>query len=264
MTLFSASWSRGYGQRLRLPLVIAITSVLSTACVTTPPEEDPVVQRLSELDGRLLRIERVLSNQSLLDLSQRLEAVQTEARALRGQIEELQFRQQGAGEQQRELYDDLNRRLEAIETSPTTPVGPTATTSDGLPVPGGDDRANYQAAFDLLREGKYAEATEGFRTLLTRFPNSSMGDNAQYWLGESYYVQRQYQEALRAFQVVLEKYPQSRKIPDALLKIGYCDYELQNWRDARTALNQLVQQYSDTTAARLAQQRLAKMDAEGR
>ena len=32
-------------------------------CVSTPPEEDPVVQKLTELDSRLLRIERVLANQ---------------------------------------------------------------------------------------------------------------------------------------------------------------------------------------------------------
>jgi tol-pal system protein YbgF len=134
----------------------------------------------------------------------------------------------------------------------------------GLPVPGGDDRANYQAAFDLLRDGKYAEATEGFRQLLMRFPSSSMADNAQYWLGESYYVTRNFNDALKAFRVVVDKYPESRKLPDALLKIGYCDYELQNWKDARAALGQVVQQYPDTTAARLSQQRLAKMDGEGR
>jgi tol-pal system protein YbgF len=242
--------------------LVAFSLALS-GCVTTPPEQDPVVQKLSELDGRLLRLERVLSNQSLLDLSQRLEAAQTEVRTLRGQIEELQFRNQGAGEQQRELYDDLSRRLQAVESSGAqAPVQQSA--AGGLPVPGGDDRANYQAAFDLLRDGKYAEATEGFRQLLVRFPSSSMADNAQYWLGESYYVQRNFNDALKAFRLVVDKYPESRKLPDALLKIGYCDYELQNWKEARSALGQVVQKYPDTTAARLAQQRLAKMDGEGR
>jgi tol-pal system protein YbgF len=243
---------------------VAALCVGLTGCVTTPPEQDPVVQKLSELDGRLLRLERVLSNQSLLDLSQRLEAAQTEARALRGQIEELQFRNQGAGEQQRELYDDLSKRLQALETSNSQAPALQASAGNGLPVPGGDDRANYQAAFDLLRDGKYAEATEGFKQLLVRFPTSSMADNAQYWLGESYYVTRDFAAALKAFRVVVDKYPESRKLPDALLKIGYCDYELQNWKTARAALGQVVQQFPDTTAARLAQQRLVKMDGEGR
>ena len=57
-----------------LRLVTAAACVWLAGCATTAPEEDPVVQKLTELDGRLLRIERVLANQSLLDLSQRLEA----------------------------------------------------------------------------------------------------------------------------------------------------------------------------------------------
>ncbi len=243
---------------------VAALSLGVTGCVTTPPEQDPVVQKLSELDGRLLRLERVLSNQSLLDLSQRLEAAQAEARTLKGQIEELQFRSQGAGEQQRELYDELGKRLQALETSNSQAPVQQASAGTGLPVPGGDDRANYQAAFDLLRDGKYAEATEGFKQLLARFPTSSMADNAQYWLGESYYVTRDFTAALKAFRAVVDKYPDSRKLPDALLKIGYCDYELQSWKTARAALSQVVQQFPDTTAARLAQQRLVKMDGEGR
>jgi TolA-binding protein len=48
------------------------------------------------------------------------------------------------------------------------------------------------------------------------------------------------------------------------LKVGYCNYELKNWADARASLTQVVQQYGDTTAARLASERLAKMGGEGR
>ena len=142
-----------------------------------------------------------------------------------------------------------------------------ATSSAGgsdLPVPQGDDRQNYQAAFDLLKDGKYPEAISGFRQFLTTFPNSALADNAQYWLGESHYVTKQYTDALRDFRTVLEKYPDSRKTPDALLKIGFCNYELKNWPEARSSLQQVVQRFGDTTAARQASQRLARMDEEGR
>jgi tol-pal system protein YbgF len=249
---------------LRSLLVVSMCAGLA-ACATTPPEEDPLVQKLTELDGRLLRIERVLANQSLLDLSQRIEAAQAETRTLRGQLEELQHTVGQTQEQQRELYGDVDRRLAAIEgtgagggaSAPVARVG-------GLPVPQGDDRANYQAAFDLLKESKYPEAISGFTQFLATFPTSALADNAQYWLGEAHYVTKQYPEALRDFRTVLEKYPDSRKTPDALLKIGYCNYELKNWPEARSALGQVVQRFGDTTAARLASQRLAKMDAEGR
>jgi TolA-binding protein len=76
-------------------------------------------------------------------------------------------------------------------------------------------------------------------------------------------VMKQYPDALRDFKTVLDKYPDSRKTPDALLKIGYCNYELKNYPEARSALGQVVSRYGDTTAARLAGQRLTKMESEG-
>lgn len=257
------------GARVRVPLnaALAIVSVAAlSGCVTTPPEADPVVQKLTEIDSRLLRLERVLANQSLLDLSQRIEAAQAETRVLRGQIDELQHTVTQSQTQQREMYGDVDRRLAALEggsSSAGAAVG-IAPPAGGLPIPQGDDRANYQAAFDLLKDAKYPEAINAFKQYLSSFPSSGLADNAQYWLGEAHYVTKQYPDALRDFRTVVEKYPDSRKIPDALLKIGYCNYELKNWAEARSALTQVVQRFGDTTAARLASQRLAKMDGEGR
>lgn len=249
--------------RTRSFVVAAMLSVLG-GCATTPPEADPIVQKLSDLDGRLLRIERVLANQSLLDLSQRIEASQNEVRVLRGQLEEMQHNATKAQDQQREMYGDLDRRMAAVEGGTVAGAAGAGAQASGLPVPQGDDRANYQAAFDLLKDGKYPEAAAAFKEFLVRFPTSGLSDNAQYWLGEAHYVTKQYPDALRAFRTVLDKYPDSRKTPDALLKIGYCNYELKNWGEARSALDRVVKQYADTTAARLASQRLAKMESEGR
>lgn len=245
---------------VRAGALAAMVALLS-GCATTPPEADPVVQKLSELDSRLLQLERMLGNQTLLDLSQRIDAAQAETRVLRGQIDELQHQVSQSQTQQREMYGDVDRRLSALEGNSGASA---AAAPAGLPIPQGDDRANYQAAFDLLKDGKYPEAINAFKQYLTTFPNSALADNAQYWLGEAHYVTKRYSDALRDFRTVLEKYPESRKIPDALLKIGYCNYELKNWSEARSALDQVVQRFGDTTAARLASQRLAKLDSEGR
>jgi tol-pal system protein YbgF len=248
---------------MRATLAFAV-SILIAGCATAP-EQDPVVQKLAELDSRLLRIERVMTNQSLLDLSQRIEASQNEVRTLRGQIDELQHNVNRSQTQLREQYNDVDQRVSALEAGGVSRVpGVGSTASSGLPVPQGDDRANYQAAFDLLKDGKYPEATAGFKQFLATFPDSVLADNAYYWLGESYYVTKQFADALKSFRTVIDKYPASRKMPDALLKIGYCNYELKNWADARSSLTQVVQQYGDTTAARLASERLAKMGGEGR
>jgi tol-pal system protein YbgF len=98
---------------------------------------------------------------------------------------------------------------------------------------------------------------------LTSYPQSSLIDNANYWQGEAYYVGKDFTAALRSFKAVVEKYPDSRKLPDAWLKIGYCQYELKNWKESRDALNRVMKIAPDTQAAKLAEQRLAKLKAEG-
>jgi tol-pal system protein YbgF len=122
--------------------------------------------------------------------------------------------------------------------------------------------AAYQAAFGLVKEGQYDRAIAAFQNFLATYPDSSMADNAQYWLGEAFYVSKSYPEAQASFQRVVDKYPQSRKVSDALLKIGNCHYEMKQWDSAKQVLSQVVARFSDTPAGTLAQQRLDKIAAE--
>jgi tol-pal system protein YbgF len=239
---------------MRRALLIVVLASLS-ACVATAPEQDPVVQRLSEVDGRLLRIERILSNQSLLEQSQKVESLSTDVRALRGQLEQVQHQLETNRTQQRELYADIDRRMQALETRA---VAPTAGPQNA------DDNAAYKQAFDLMKDGKYAEAGTAFTQFLAAYPQSALRDNAQYWLGESRYVGKDFSGALREFRTLVEKYPESGKLQDAWLKIGYCHYELKSWKDARDALKRAVDLGADTQAGKYAQERLKKMQTEGR
>jgi TolA-binding protein len=77
-------------------------------------------------------------------------------------------------------------------------------------------------------------------------------------------VTQKYKQALPAFQAVIDRYPDSRKIPDALLKIGYCNYELKRIGAAEKALQAVAADYPETTAARLASQRLERISSEQR
>jgi tol-pal system protein YbgF len=239
---------------------MTMLAAVAAGCATTP-EEDPMVVKMNDLDGRLARIERVLSNQSLLDLAQQIQSLQTDVRSLRGEFEELQHNSSGVKDQQRGLYADLDRRLQALEAG--VPVMAAAEGETALPMPTGSDRMNYQAAFDLLKSGQYEKATAAFQKFLVTFPDSALVDNAQYWLGESYYVTRRYDDALKAFRTVVDKYPESRKLPDAWLKIGYTQYEMKAWKPARDALTRVQRDYPDSSAAPEAAKRLAKMKSEG-
>jgi tol-pal system protein YbgF len=125
------------------------------------------------------------------------------------------------------------------------------------------EKAAYDQAFQALKDLRYADAAEEFQSFLDSYPNSEYSDNAQYWLGESYYVTRNYDLALTAFQDLLDRFPESPKAPDALLKIGYTHYELEQWDSARAALTQVQEQYPDSTLSRLAENRLRSMRMEG-
>jgi tol-pal system protein YbgF len=125
------------------------------------------------------------------------------------------------------------------------------------------EKEAYDHAFQSLKDLKYADAAEQFQIFVEQYPASDYADNAQYWLGESYYVTRNYDIALEAFQSLISDYPNSPKVADGLLKIGYTHYELKQWEQARAALEQVQQQHPGTTLARLAGSRLRSMKLEG-
>src|SRR5882672_4321839 len=87
-----------------------VVSVLA-GCSLAPAKDDPVQLKLNELDERVGRIERVVSNQSLLEMAQKLDAAQADVRSLRGRIEELENSNEALRKQQRELYSDLDKRI---------------------------------------------------------------------------------------------------------------------------------------------------------
>src|ERR1700749_484283 len=74
---------------MRSLVTIAVVTALA-GCASTPPDEDPTQIKLNDLDSRVGRIERVVANQSLGQLSQNLDDARAEIRRLRGQVEELQ------------------------------------------------------------------------------------------------------------------------------------------------------------------------------
>ncbi|MCP4076274.1 MAG: tol-pal system protein YbgF [Gammaproteobacteria bacterium] len=139
--------------------------------------------------------------------------------------------------------------------SVSTPTKSSATMSE--------ERAAYQKAFDMLKEGRYKMANASFLEFVGRYPSSSYAGNSQYWLGESNYVTRQFKQAIKEFKKVIERYPNSNKVPDAMLKLGYTYYELHEFDNARSVLTQLQKYYSKSTASRLARKRLDRMNKEG-
>lgn len=122
-------------------------------------------------------------------------------------------------------------------------------------------QAQYQEAFGLLKQSQYEQAIQAFRKFLAAYPDSDYADNAQYWLAEAYYVTRDFDSALKEYRKLVQAYPNSQKYTGGLLKIGYTLQELGKLDEARKQLQELVQKYPGTTAARLAQDRLQRLNA---
>jgi tol-pal system protein YbgF len=247
-----------------------LVALAMVGCASTPPEEDPVQIKLKDLDTRLARIERVVANQSLLDLANQADSLRNDLRAMHNDVDLLTNNLEASRKQQRDLYADLDRRMKNLESRGGGAGGAAAGSGDAgsggagadSSAAGSDDKAAYQTAFNLLKDSQYDRAIAAFQKFLIVYSDSSLADNAQYWLGEAYYVNKSFPEAQAAFQRVVDKYPQSRKRPDALLKIGYCQYELKQWDLAQKTLSQVATQFPDAPAGHLAQQRLDKMATE--
>ena len=251
------------------PLFAAPGLLLLVACATNPAE-DPLQIRLNDLDTRLGRVERVVSNQSLVDMSRRLDTLEAQLRELRGNGEVLLNGSEALRKQQRDLYADLDKRIGALESgvqsAPGVNAGTAAIAGVGVAAVAGagsaapvDDQTVYARAFEQLKAGDYHAAIEQFQGLMKNYPESQLLDNAQYWIGEAYYVTRDYDLAAKAFRAVGERWPASRKAPDALLKLGYTQYQQKHLKDARATLTDVTQRFPGTDAARLATERLQKI-----
>lgn len=203
-----------------------------------------------------------------LELLQRIAQLEREVRYIRGELE-LQRHQLDALQQGRTTSESSMYQPEA--TAPSLP--PTASASSSPPalsertpaVPPapptaeGTEKTDFDAALAEWREGRYAEAITAWRHFLNAHPGGKLAGDAQYWLGEAYYVSRDYNAAKEAFINLGLNDPQSVRLPDALLKLGYIYGELGDITRAREVLQKLMHVYPNTQAASLAERRLQSL-----
>lgn len=234
---------------------------------------DSSLDSLSEKQ-RIERLERLISSDVLHEQRQTLQSLREEISSLRGQVEQQEYELESMKQRQRNLYLDMDRRINSVEAGGSNsakfvaPVPPpnTKVTGSAVPVAAAGDvdgQEAYSRAFALLKEGQYKQSITAFEAFKTSYPNSKYADNAQYWLGEASYVSRDYKKALKEFQQLIAQYPESTKNSGARLKIGYVYFELKNWSAAHDALQQVITLYPDTTVAKKANERLQRMKREG-
>jgi len=117
-------------------------------------------------------------------------------------------------------------------------------------------RSEYQKAFDLIKSGEYFAAEETLSIFIGLHSDTEFIDDAIYWLGESFYSQKKYNKALKEFEKITKHHPNSEKLVEAILKTGFTQFELGDIEKSIKTLNQLIKSYPDSSASRLAKDKL--------
>ena len=244
---------------------------------TVRKETDSIKNDLSDLRAEDQKVKT--------DLSLRLESLQSEVQALSTNVEEYKelltrpsketerFRQEMEGrlktleerrKAQEEKIKELEDRLKAPE--PNTPAGSKPMESEksasakevlselkGVS-PGMGDL--YRDAYETFHKGDLEGARRKFETFLKQYPNTELSDNAQYWIGETYYLKKDYEKAILEYEKAIVKYPEGDKIPAAIFKQALAFLELGDKTNARNLLKRLIEKYPLSDQAQLAKKKL--------
>ncbi|MGH6969756.1 MAG: tol-pal system protein YbgF, partial [Stellaceae bacterium] len=185
-----------------------------------------------------------------LQTENRLEQLESQMRDLNGKVEVINNAISQMNERFDKLSSDVDMRLSALEHdsaagangSPPSGAGQSqamAPPSGGAAVPATTPSQQYQSAFALLRRADYPGAEQALRAFVAQHPRDPLAGNAQYWLGETYYVRKNWKDAAIAFAEGYQKYPKSSKAPDDLFKLAMSLGNMGQKSNACTALMRL-------------------------
>ncbi|VAV90132.1 Cell division coordinator CpoB [hydrothermal vent metagenome] len=196
------------------------------------------------------------ANVRLADIESRIAQMETQLRQLTGRIEESNYQADKLKQQMEVMARDYEFRLKELEAADSKAAQPAVSeslttkkptddnTTDILPK--GTAQQQYSYAQKLVTKGQYAKAEAALGEFLKRYPKAKLAGNAQYWLGQTYYVRKMYTRATRAFLEGYNSYPDSPKAPAFLLKIGMSLNAMGEKVDACDAYRELASRFPDS------------------
>lgn len=269
LSLFLLSVSTQVNANNSVPVTDLANDIVTNSGITSKPLQPKVV----EPSPALLKVNVATANANaqMFDL---VELLKRELQKLRGEVEELTYTLGRLKQDQKQRYLDLDRRIVSLSNQPAA-VNATQTTSVvSEPIQINEstsldtvtiiqkaydpeaEKAAYKAAFTLIRERKYDASIEALLTFVKDYPQGTLLGNAHYWLGEVYAVQGDASLAALSFEYVISEFPEHRKIPDALYKAGVAYQQVGDTAKADVLLKRVLSEYPDSSAARLAQEKV--------
>jgi tol-pal system protein YbgF len=249
----------------RTRLFIGLTFAASTFSVLAATSA-PVLELGASSGGlsqQLSTLERKLDarNKSQIIMQRQLDDLQNEVNELRGVTELHAHQLSQVLERQRELYQELDRRVsEALKINavPATIVAPEV--GNGSEVSYSSDLSEnetYDRAVNLvLKDKRYQQAIVEFKSFNKKYPDSNYAPNAHYWLGQLLFNKGEFKQAGSEFELVVSQYKDSSKRSDSLLKLAAVAQKQGGEAKAIALYQQVISEYPDSSSAQLAKSRL--------
>lgn len=118
----------------------------------------------------------------------------------------------------------------------------------------------YNEALRIFSEERsFPRARLMFNRFISKNPTHELADDAQYWIGESYFEEKNFERAILAFNKVQVDYANGDKAPDALYKEALVFLNLGDRASARELLARVLQKYPNSSAAVAALERLKSL-----
>jgi len=149
-----------------------------------------------------------------------------------------------------QLLPDSSGTVSSLTPGQPGGVGDPALSKEALEV-----QNEYRLGLRAFQEQQFDSAIQQFRSFQRKYPSSEMADDAQYWIGESYFNQKDYNRAILEFNDVL-KYRKGDRVPAALLRQAQAFIEIGDKTDARLILQKLVNDHPNSEQAQEAKERL--------
>ncbi|WP_166424869.1 tol-pal system protein YbgF [Paraglaciecola sp. 20A4] len=243
--------------------IIALTlSAIFGAAVNAAPA--PVADVSSgSTESRLTTLERIFNTRTDQQhrIQEQLDLLQNDVNELRGNIEKHNYQLERILERQRELYLEIDKRIAAVMTQPSSggsesPSQSDVTSQSSHQTTLSEDQAYDKAVNLILKDKLYDDAIPEFQSFLQKFPNSSYASNAHYWLGQLLFNKQDWSAAASQFETLINSFPDSSKRADAMLKLGICEQERSNIARSVELWKKVVAEYPTSSARKLAEIKL--------
>lgn len=230
-----------------------------------PSMTSSAVQATGSVEQRLAALERMVEarTEAQLRMTQQLQTLLDEVSELRGVTETHAYQLDEILQRQRDIYQEIDRRVSAIQLPAQQPTAVSPTNASTPTVAYSSD-ASENDAYDkavnmVLKDRRYDAAIPEFESFIRNYPNSSYAPNAHYWLGQLLFNNNELAKAKTHFERVVTNFPEASKVADSLLKLGQVAEREGDKSAALKYYRQLMQQQPNATSAKLAQERITAL-----